>query len=88
VFGIELPFLFARGAHADHADRFQAERNEDNCDDAVDIHPNGAPASAMGWTDQSVIKEGLVEVVKIKTVLAKTGQTLRLVSHDFHRVLL
>ena len=27
----------------------------------------------MGWTDQSVIKEGLVEVAKIKTVLAEIG---------------
>jgi len=62
------------------------ERNEDNCDDAVDIHPNGPPASAMGCTDQSVIKKGLVEVAKIKTVLAEIGQTLRLVPHDFHRL--
>jgi hypothetical protein len=42
----------------------------------------------MGWTDQNVIKEGLVEVAKIRTVLAEVGQTLRLVPHDFSSVLL
>jgi hypothetical protein len=33
-------------------------------------------------------KKGLVDVAKIKTVLAEIGQTLRLVPHDFHLVLL
>jgi hypothetical protein len=67
VFGIEFPFVPARGPHADNADAFTSEPGEydnDNSPD-VDADRDPAPIGVVGRNDQGIVEKRFVQVGEI-----------------------
>jgi hypothetical protein len=81
AFGIEFPFIPARGPHADDAHALGAQPREHDDNDATDIDADRDPtlAGIVRRDDQGGLKERFVQVGEIQPVLVEIGEAFRFV---------
>lgn len=81
-----LPFISARGPHADNAYAFTPEPGEHDNDNATDVYADCNPtlAGIVGRNDQGGVKKRFIQIGEIQTVLVEVSEALWLVPDDFH----